>query len=376
MASATVSKQGSSYGREETLEARWSIENLQYIRTLWNLSDEHYQELCRLKDQLSDIDHWKNSPYEVVRFVTGPQGPQAEEMFRAMIKWRLENEVDTILESYKPPKILLDYIPSAVLAGYDREGDPIYLERGGSIDGYGLLTRYGKEKLMKHIIWTRESVSRGRWIEDYERTMGRPPTRMTIIYDLKGLGSRHMKAGVLPFFTQSLAITQQRYNGLAKRFIILRAPPIFNFMWGVCKHAFPKGAVKKMVLTGPHNYMEVLDKYVDRNLLPPCIYPEGKGEVAIGMPARLEGGLIPEDDCYYLEDSLDPIKDTVDSGDDSSTSFETDCDSSGGSSGDSLGRSTQMRLRKVRCKRILEGRWAKKASSPEVLHVVCSGMDK
>jgi hypothetical protein len=42
-------------------------------------------------------------------------------------QWRIENDVDTILDTYKPPKVLLDYLPSAILAGYDKEGDPIYL---------------------------------------------------------------------------------------------------------------------------------------------------------------------------------------------------------------------------------------------------------
>lgn len=84
------------------------------------------------------------------------------------------------------------------------------------MDGYGLLSRYGKEKLMKHIIWSRELASRGRWIEEYEKKMGRPPTRLTIVYDLQGLNSRHMKSGVLPFLADSMRITQQRYNGLAK----------------------------------------------------------------------------------------------------------------------------------------------------------------
>ena len=212
-----ISTQGSSFGAEESVTSRWSEKNLDYIRQLWSLNDEQYNQLTLLKDKLADIDHWKNNPYEATRFVMGPQGfDRAEELFRAMIKWRIENDIDTIMETYEPPKLLLNYLPSAILAGYDREGDPIYLERGGVMDGHGLLNRYGREKLMKHIIWSRERASRGRWIKDYERKMGRPPTRLTIVYDLQGLNSRHLKPGVLPFLNESMRVTQQRYNGLAK----------------------------------------------------------------------------------------------------------------------------------------------------------------
>ena len=122
--SYAISKQGSSFGREETVEARWSRENLQFIRRLWSLTDEQYEALSSMKDKLADIDHWKNNPYEVTRFVTGPQGfDQAEALFRTMIEWRIENNVDTILETYRPPKILFDYLPSAIMAGCDKEGE-------------------------------------------------------------------------------------------------------------------------------------------------------------------------------------------------------------------------------------------------------------
>lgn len=225
----TLARRGSSFGAEESLEDRWSDKNIEHVRQLWSLTDQQLQQLVSMKDKLKDITHWKNNPYEVIRFVTGPQGyEQAEGLFRTMIQWRMEHNVDSILDEYKPPRILCQYLPSAILKGYDREGDPVYLERGGSIDGHGLLCRYGEEKLNKHIIWSRELASRGKWIEQYERDQGRPPTRLTIVYDLQGLSARHMKPGVLPFLCESLRVTQQRYNGLAKRMIIIRAPALFR----------------------------------------------------------------------------------------------------------------------------------------------------
>ena len=48
-----------------------------------------------------------------------------------------------------------------------------------------------------------------------------------------------------------------------------------------------------MVFTTASNYLQELDKYVDRTVLPPCICPEGKGKAMDGMPQNFEGGLIP-----------------------------------------------------------------------------------
>jgi hypothetical protein len=89
-------------------------------------------------------------------------------------------------------------------------------ERGGAMDGPGLLSRFGRERILKHIIWSRELAFRGRWIEEYEREMRKPPTRLTIIYDLQGMNSRHLKPGVLPLLNEAMKLTQLRYNGIAK----------------------------------------------------------------------------------------------------------------------------------------------------------------
>lgn len=364
-----ISRQGSSYGSEEKVEARWSSANLKHIKDLWSLNEEQYKQLVLMQDKLADIDHWKNNPYEATRFIMGPQGyEKAEELFRLMIEWRIDNSVDTILETYRPPKTLLHFLPSAILAGYDREGDAIYVERGGVCDCAGLLQRYGRERLMKHIIWSRELASRGRWIQEYERKMGRPPTRLTIVYDLQGLNSRHMKAGVLPFLNESMRMTQQRYNGLAKRMIIIRAPSLFNVVWSMCKRAFPKGAQKKMVFSGPHDYLQVLEKYIDLQVLPPCIMPGGRGKPGIDMPPRLEGGLISEDNISVAEEANS-----------TQTALEYESATCSQASSDSDAEKSRvrrgMRSKKscsvsVRGKRLIGGRWLAIKSSSKTVTVL------
>ena len=54
--------------------------------------------------------------------------------------------VETILKDYTPNKLLWRYYPGAMLKGYDKEGDPVYLERLGVTDAPGLLARLGKRK--------------------------------------------------------------------------------------------------------------------------------------------------------------------------------------------------------------------------------------
>jgi hypothetical protein len=131
------------------------------------------------------------------------------------------------------------------------------------------------------------------------------------------------------------------------------------------KFAFPKNAQKKMIFTSPSNYLEILEKYVDLDVLPPCIYPEGKGDVAIGMSPHLDGGLIPEhiSDADDYEMDMEIGLDTVSMGCSSCTA-DSDLESDTGMSKVSSTKSS------VRCKQITKGCWrevvAASAASPPI----------
>lgn len=273
-------------------EQRWSEENIQLVLRQWQLTKQEEQQLRELQRRLRDVDHWKNNPPDVIRYLRGPgHFEQVEGKIREMIEWRKSYGADNLLKEYTPPRSLLYYVPSGILKGYDKDGDPIYLERGGAMDGVGL-QRYSREDIVKHVIWLRE-IATTVYPEDYERAQGKPPKQVTIIYDLHGLDSSCLKHGVIPMFKAIVQVNQQRYCGLAKRIILLRAPSVFNFLWNIAKHFFPPEAVKLMVFTGPNNYMKVLDRYIDREVLPSCICKEGRGGAIEYMPQNFEGGKIP-----------------------------------------------------------------------------------
>lgn len=171
----------------------------------------------------------------------------------------------------------------------------IYLERGGAIDGQGLLKRFSQEELMKHAIWLREVHSSGAWVDQYEREKGRSIKDITVIYDLKGLSIRHYNPSVLAWFQSHMAMTEDNYPGPIKRIIIIRAPSIFRMVWSVVKHFFPKCSRDKMVFSGSNDHMKVLGKYMNVSHLPRCINPNGQGGPAIGMPDNcFEAGKIPD----------------------------------------------------------------------------------
>lgn len=274
----------------------WSPENIERCRKLWNLTPDETGQLQVLGNKLADIKHVKNKPFELVRFLKEYKlKPQhvIEEKFRAMIEWRRENNVDNLLEDYRPPS-LYRYFPAGVVQGRDKEGDPIHIERTGVADSSGLLQRYGREEMIKQAIWLREVQSRGTWHQDYESAQRHPVTQFTVIMDMKDLKARNISPSLLAVGQQVSKIVQSYYPGYTKRIIVIRASPIFQIAYNALKPFIDEDMKDKIIIAGGKNYCKVLEQYMDLCVLPREICDLGKGAAVPDFQNVVwQGGKIP-----------------------------------------------------------------------------------
>ena len=74
--------------------------------------------------------------------------------------------------------------------------------------------------------------------------------------------------------------------------VIIRAPSIFRFAWQTIKHFFSEESRQQMIFADS-NYLEELSKWMDIDVLPPCINPNGHGTTAVGMPKNMDCDIIP-----------------------------------------------------------------------------------
>ena len=275
----------------KSYQARWSPDLVNECVELWNLSAEERGALLLLKDKIRDVSHWKNDPFEVVRFLKEFRFHlgTTEEKFRSMIRWRLEHDADRKLEDYHPP-ILFNYFPSAVMAGTDYDGDPVYIERTGAGDTLGLLKRYGKEEMIQQAIWNCELRSRGPWQKDF-------PTRVrhfTCIVDLKGLNRSHMSPSLVPVGQQVTRLLQDNYAGIGKNILVVRAPYIFRFVWNIFKHFIDPHVKDLIEIATEKETEELLAKHMDVSIMPEEIVPgKGRGKAVSGYEPVWEGGPLP-----------------------------------------------------------------------------------
>lgn len=304
--------------------ARWSDEQLEEVRDLWNLTEVAQLRLRQLGGALRDVDHWKNDPFEAVRFLNefgkDKDNAHIEKIFRNMIQWRIDNDMDTFMATYKQPPSLYTYSPLLILQGLDRDGDPVFLQRHGAADIWGLYQRTGPEEMLKFNLFLTELISTRRHLEHYDRnnnnaTIGVPEAlqwqirhyesvsghrlrKYTILLDLEGLNARqHFRPNMLfSVCKESARIGQVYYPGYAKRNIVIRAPKAFRMIWNVVQNFFHKRALDLFVFVTDDDYASVLDKYVAREHLPAVVDPEqGNGKAMPGYfeTVRMEGGKLP-----------------------------------------------------------------------------------
>lgn len=285
----------------EHREEEWSSSNVDKIAELWKLSDQERTNLEQLGLRLRDIDHFKNNPGVAVRFLRGarPRGDlkAAETMFRKMIQWRMENNVDTILQDYQPPPDLLDYWPMCTMDRLDKDGDPICVDRGGRLDGAGLLKRYGHDEIVRLNVWLREAIDQTEFYKEYPSKMGHPVKQVTIVEDVGAIGIQYLtNYGVQHMLRDIMRMDEANYPENVKRIIVIGLPKAFMIVWNILKPLFGDTLCEKMVFTSSGSAAEkVLSQYMDLEVLPDCLVPGvGKGRaVESYMTDNLEGGPLP-----------------------------------------------------------------------------------
>ena len=302
-----------------TREERWSHANFVGMTTLWKFSVEHQAHMRHLQQLLADVDHWKNDPYEVARYLVEYHYnvEKAAKMFRNMVAWRRANHMETFLADYGLPPEIVQYLPLYLLRDLDYDGDPLYVLRVGAFDAWGMYQQLGPEGLLdytkflqeitttRHLHWNPASHIPDSWqwqTHYYEPLSKRRLRQFTMLVDLEGLSHKHLRPALLGLLKTVARIGQDDYAGFGKRILILRAPRIFALAWKVAKHFFDAHIQQLLFFTTAADYLDVCDEYFDRRALPPCMMcpttaDDGRGGPMPGFfeHVRMEGGPVPTD---------------------------------------------------------------------------------
>ena len=111
---------------------------------------------------------------------------------------------------------------------------------------------------------------------------------------MKGLSAKNISPSLLSVGQTVSRIVQDYYPSFAKRIIILRAPMIFQIAYNALKPFIDASMREKLIITTEKNYKQVLEQYVDPNVLPSEIYPGGTAVAVDEFDTVWKGGKIPD----------------------------------------------------------------------------------
>ncbi|CAB9510011.1 SEC14-like protein 5 [Seminavis robusta] len=307
-----------------SLSERWSSENFSEMARLWSLSRDDQVKMRQLQQRIADLDHWKNDPFEVIRYYKQCKASltKTEKMWRHMVSWRLTEDMDSFLTRYQPDE-MWHQLPNQMLATTDYEGDPIVVDRVGVADSWGLFKHFGEETMADHLIYIRELyTSPDFWKQHYEPQQGHKVRQYNMIVDLDDLNQGPLKPSLLRVLQRVSRILQDCYTGWEKRIFVIRAPAVFKMAWRLVKYFFDQEKRDAIIFATKSDYLDVLGKYMDLRDLPDIIAP-GIGQ-AKGYPGTyfervsLQGGPIRKDKLLERQQEEDATEECT------SSSFDFD----------------------------------------------------
>ncbi|KAM4745934.1 SEC14-like protein 2 isoform 2-T2 [Anableps anableps] len=197
---------------------------------------------------------------------------KSEAMLRKHLEFRKHMKVDAIITDWHPPEVIEKYL-SGGMCGYDREGSPIWYDVIGPMDPKGLFLSASKQDFIKSKIRDCEMLQQE--CNRQSERLGRNIESITMIYDVEGLGLKHLWKPAIDTYGEILQMFEDNY---------------------------PEGLKRLFVIKG--NWQEVLLKYIDAEELP-AIYG-GKATDPDGDPhCRTRINLVgPVPPSYYVRDHV------------------------------------------------------------------------
>uniref|UniRef100_A0AAQ5Z715 SEC14-like lipid binding 8 n=1 Tax=Amphiprion ocellaris TaxID=80972 RepID=A0AAQ5Z715_AMPOC len=135
------------------------------------------------------------------------------------------------------------------------------------------------------------------------RKLGRNVESITMIYDVEGLGLKHLWKPAIETYGEILQMFEDNYPEGLKRLFVIKAPKLFPVAYNLIKHFLSENTRQKIYILGA-NWQEVLLKYIDAEELP--AYYGGKLTDPDGDPrcrTRINHvGPVPP--SYYVRDHV------------------------------------------------------------------------
>ena len=210
----------------------------------------------------------------------------ASTQLRNMFLWHSSNSVGDLTKPL-PDSIRDGFYPGGV-SGWDRDGDPILWGKLGECDPQTLILSLTLRELCLEEARRFETIRQ----DCYKRSR---PARYTAVFDLTGLGTKHVWTIGIRAFKIVAAVPYFFYPEMLKQALIINAPMVFPIIWNIVKHVFDERTRKKIKIVSG-NPTELLIEHIPTKHVPAALGGTAKGgSDGTGNPEGIyRGGIVPE----------------------------------------------------------------------------------
>ena len=188
-------------------------------------------------------------------------------MFSEHLKWRRENNVDTVLEDFDFKE--RDQYLAVYPQGYynvDRSGRPMTIQHLGQVQPKKIQQITSEDRMVKFHIQEYERFL-VRIAPVCSRVAGRHIDQSLAILDVKGVTVGMMTGDVRKVLGRIMSIAQDHYPETMGETIIINAPVSFRMVWSIVKGMLQPRTVNKITLLGT-KYMDELSRRIDPKHIP------------------------------------------------------------------------------------------------------------
>ncbi|XP_047418297.1 SEC14-like protein 4 isoform X3 [Sciurus carolinensis] len=136
------------------------------------------------------------------------------------MEFQKQQDLDNIL-AWQPSEVIQLY-DSGGLCGYDYEGCPVWFDIIGTLDPKGLFLSASKQELIRKRIRVFELLLQE--CELQSQKLGRKIEMVLLVFDMEGLGLKHLWKPAVEVYQQFFAIMEANYPETVKNLSVVRVP--------------------------------------------------------------------------------------------------------------------------------------------------------
>jgi len=199
---------------------------------LGNLDSKQEAALKAVKTGIEG-KNYKTDDHELLRFLRAQKwdAKKTTDLFHEYQAWRTKHNVDRILDKMPARAAELRKVVPSCFHGYDKKGQPCYIEKSGQIDVATITSLFTDDEIFWAHIWDQENQYER--CRDQSTKHKRHIETVANILDLKGLNSGHRK--ILKFTKAITECDQKYYPERLGRLYVINAPWIFPVIYNICK---------------------------------------------------------------------------------------------------------------------------------------------